>query len=320
MYKKFIFFVFLVINFIALPVLQAHDKIEPSKPMNLEELTSAFGWDLENAKITTQKIADNLYVLFGIGGNIAVSLGEDGVFIVDDQFPQVMPKIKEAISEIGGGDINFAVTTHWHFDHAEGNLTLGPEGTWLVAHQNSREMMKDDHVINLVLAAYEQKAYPESAWPDVTFKDEMQFHLNGQQIDLFHFGPAHTTGDAAVVFRGANAVHMGDVFNNAGYPFIDSGNGGELEGLIKFCQETLKRIDSDTIVIPGHGPVADYQAMQDYVDMLITVRDRLKKQIEQGATLEEVMAAKLTAEFDEQKGDSRMFIDRAYHSMAHTHD
>ena len=122
MYKKFIFFVFLVINFIALPVLQAHDKIEPSKPMNLEELTSAFGWDLENAKITTQKIADNLYVLFGIGGNIAVSLGEDGVFIVDDQFPQVMPKIKEAISEIGGGDINFAVTTHWPVSYT--HLTL----------------------------------------------------------------------------------------------------------------------------------------------------------------------------------------------------
>lgn len=320
MNKRVILFVLLIINLMALPVSQAHDKIPPSKTMNLEQLTTAFGWNLENAEITTQKIADNLYVLFGVGGNIAVSLGEDGVFIVDDQFPQLMPKIKEAISEIGGDEINFAVTTHWHFDHAEGNLTLGPEGTWLVAHKNSREMMKQDHVINLVLAAYKQNAYPESAWPDVTFKDEMQFHLNGQQIDLFHFGPAHTTGDAAVVFRGANAVHMGDVFNNAGYPFIDSGNGGELEGMIKFCQETLKRIDSDTIVIPGHGPVTNYQAMQDYVDMLITVRDRLKKLTEQGATLEQVIAAKLTAEFDQSKGDSRMFIDRAYHSMAHEHE
>ena len=123
-------------------------------------LLSAFGWDLETAKITTQKLDDGLAVLFGVGGNIGVSIGDDGVFIVDDQFPALMPKIKAAIGELGGEGVDFAVTTHWHFDHAEGNLALGPEGTWLVAHENSREMMKDDHVINLVVAAYEQKGLP----------------------------------------------------------------------------------------------------------------------------------------------------------------
>ena len=297
----------------------AHDKVPGPKPMNLEQLTSTFGWDLDGAEIKTEKITDGLYVLFGVGGNIAVSIGDDGVFIVDDQFPQLMPKIKAAIAKLGGKEINFAVTTHWHFDHAEGNLTLGPDGTWLVAHQNSREMMKQDHVINLVIAAYEQKAYPKSAWPDVTFKDDMQFHLNGEQIDLMHFGPAHTTGDAAVIFREANAVHMGDVFNNAGYPFIDSGNGGTIDGVISFCQEILKQINKDTTVIPGHGPVTDYQAMQDYVDMLIVVRDRIKKLIASGASLEEVIAAKPTAEFDTLKGDSKMFVDRAYHSLEHSH-
>ncbi len=319
MIKVLIVLSFLLNSILLTSAAYAHDKVPGPKPMNLEQLTSAFGWDLEGAEIETQKVADNLYVLFGIGGNIAVSIGEDGVFIVDDQFPQLMPKIKAAIAEIGGGEIKFAVTTHWHFDHAEGNLSLGPDGTWLVAQQNSREMMKQDRIINLVLAAYEQKAYPKSAWPDVTFKSDMQFHLNDQKIDLLHFGPAHTTGDAAVIFRGANAVHMGDVFNNSGYPFIDSGNGGQIDGVINFCQEILKQINKDTIVIPGHGPVTDYDAMQEYVDMLITVRDRIKNLLANGASLEDVIAAKPTAEFDASKGDPKMFIDRAYHSLAHSH-
>ena len=120
----------------------AHDGPPLPENRDLDTLMTEFGWDV-NMEVTTQKITDDLYVLFGLGGNIAVNIGEDGVFIVDDQFPVVMPKIKEAIGELGGDGIDFAVTTHWHFDHAEGNLALGPAGTWLVAHENSREMMQN---------------------------------------------------------------------------------------------------------------------------------------------------------------------------------
>jgi len=295
----------------------SHSGPEIPEPMELNALAQAFGWDFEATEITTEKVADNFYVLFGVGGNIALSVGDDGVFIVDDQFPIMMPKIIEAISEVGGDGVDIAVTTHWHFDHAEGNLALGPKGTWLVAHKNSREMMKDDHIINLVTLSYDQKAYPESAWPDITFDDDMQFHVNGQTIDLMHFGPAHTTGDTAVIFRGVNAVHLGDVYNNTGYPFVDAGNGGQLDGIINFCTETLKQIDKDTVVIPGHGPITDYQALQDYVDMLSTIRDRLVKLIDAGKTLDEVYAAKPTAEFDEAMGDNTGFINRAYMSLTH---
>ena len=295
----------------------SHSGPEVPEPMGLDELAAAFGWNFDETEITAQKITDDFHVLFGAGGNIGVSVGADGVFIVDDQFPQLMPKIKKAIGDLGGDSVDFAVTTHWHFDHAEGNLTLGPEGTWLVAHENSREMMKDDHIINLVSLSYNQKAYPESAWPDITYRKSMQFHLNGQQIDLYHFGPAHTTGDTAIVFRGTNAVHLGDVYNNSGYPFIDAGNGGSLDGIIHFCTETLKRIDKDTIVIPGHGPVTDYQALSDYIDMLTVIRDRIVKLIESGATLEEVYAAKPTAEYDEAQGDNTLVVNRAYMSLTH---
>ncbi len=301
-----------------LPLL-AHGHSGPPvpTPLNLEQLTAAFGWDLDKAEITTQKIDDGLYVLFGMGGNIAVSLGDNGVLIVDDQFPQLMPKIEAAIGALGGSGVDFAINTHWHFDHAEGNLALGPKGTWLVAQANSRAMMLDDHIINLVSVSYEQKAYPAAALPVITFDDNMQFHFNGQKIDLLHFGPAHTTGDTAVIFTGSNAVHLGDVFNNAGYPFIDAGNGGQLTGAISFCEAVLQRIDENTTVIPGHGPVTDYQTLRDYIYMLTTVRERMMALIEAGASLEEVYAANVTREFDEKFGDNSGFINRAYMSLTH---
>jgi cyclase len=294
-----------------------HDAPAVPELMNLDELLTAFSWDLDGAEIKTHKVGDNLYVLFGLGGNIAVSVGDDGVLIVDDQFPQLIPDIKTAIKKIGGDGVDFAVNTHWHFDHAEGNLTLGPEGTWLVSQANSRRMMLDDHVINLVVAAYEQKAYPKSALPTVTFDDTMQFHLNGELIDLRHFGPAHTTGDTAIIFRGSNAVHLGDVYNNAGYPFIDAGNGGSIDGVIEFCSRTLAEIDKNTVVIPGHGPIADYQALSDYIAMLKTIRGRMLALIEEGASLEEVYAAKVTADWDEKNGDNTGFINRSYMSLTH---
>ncbi|MEP1470837.1 MAG: MBL fold metallo-hydrolase [Halieaceae bacterium] len=301
------------------PFTAAHDNADVPAPMALDNLMSAFGWDMSAATITTEKVTDGLYVLFGMGGNIAVTVGDDGVLIVDDQFPELIPQINTAIGELGGNGVDFAINTHWHFDHAEGNLALGPAGTVLVSHANSREMMKGDHLINLVVAAYEQKAYPQDALPVITYKDSMQFHFNGQQIDLLHFGPAHTTGDTAIFFRGDNAVHLGDVFNNAGYPFIDAGNGGGIDGVIEFCSQVLSIIESDTVVIPGHGPISDYDTLQSYVDMLTVVRERLAKLIESDASLEDVYAAKVTAEFDEKFGDNTGFIDRSYHSLTHPH-
>ena len=283
---------------------QAHDGPAVPTPVSLDALLSAFGWDMATAEVTSQKIADDFYVLFGVGGNVAVSLGENGVLIVDDQFPQMMPKLESAIASLGGSGVDFAINTHWHFDHAEGNLALGPGGTWLVSQANSRQMMQDDHVINLVGIAYEQKAYPPAALPVITYDDVMHFHFNGQRVDLMHFGPAHTTGDTAIIFRGTNAVHLGDVFNNAGYPFIDAGNGGTIDGLIRFCSETLRQINEDTVVVPGHGPVTDYATLVAYVEMLTTVRGRMMTLIESGASLEAVYAAKVTAEFDEKFGDS----------------
>ena len=275
---------------------------------NLEE-------SLRTTPITTQTLADNFHVLFGVGGNILVSIGVNGVLIVDDQFPQMVPKYKATIGELGGGKIDFAINTHWHFDHSDGNAVLGPEGTWLVAHENSRQRLLQDNVINLVTQQREQPAYSETALQVLTYDSNMRFHFNGERIDLMHFGPAHTTGDTAVIFRGHNTVHLGDVYNNAGYPFIDADNGGTLSGVIEFCSKVLEQIDAGYIVVPGHGPVADYQALVDYVAMLTTIRDRMAALIASGATLQQVVAARPTSEWDEKKGDPVSFLNRSYASL-----
>tara|TARA_B100000959_G_C14758605_1_gene532302 strand:- start:298 stop:840 length:543 start_codon:yes stop_codon:yes gene_type:complete len=174
--------------------------------------------------------------------------------------------------------------------------------------------MLGDHVINLVSLKYLQKAYPTSALPVITYDDTMQFHFNDEQIDLLHVGPAHTTGDTAVIFRGNNAVHLGDVFNR-GYPFIDADNGGDLGGMIVFCQAVLDTINADTVVIPGHGELSDYEGLESYIAMLSTVHARILKLVKRGKSMQEVAAAKVTAGFDDIYGAPSDFVNRSYTSI-----
>ena len=308
-------------------VLGAAASAQEEAELGLEELLERFNWDFDATGVTTEKVGDGLYVLFGVGGNIAASVGEQGVLIVDDMFPQMIPKVKAAIATIqgdgGDGRIDFAVNTHWHFDHAEGNLAVGPDGTWIIAHEHSAEMMATDNPINLVITKYRQQAYPPDARPAITFEDRMGLDFNGERIDLIHAGPAHTAGDTAVIFRNHNAVHFGDVFNNAGYPFIDVDSGGGIDGMIRFCQTILDEIGAEGIVIPGHGPVTDAAALQAYIDMLVTVRERVAELVAEGKSLVEVVAARPTADFDATYGpemQSLGFVDRVYTSLTRDAD
>lgn len=298
-----------IVAFCCSASVQAHEF------MTFDELGAAFDWDLENTEVTVETVAPGIHVIFGVGGNVIASIGDQGVLMVDSQFPQMIPRISAKIEELGGGDIDFTINTHWHFDHADGNPVLGRNGSWIVSQANSRRMMAGAHDIDLVGLVYKQPPYPDEAKPVITYTDHMQFHFNAETIDLLHFGPAHTTGDTAVYFRDSNVVHMGDVFN-AGYPFIDAGNGGDLEGMIRFCSKVLKNINQDSIVVPGHGPVLGYADLADYVEMLEVVRDRISRMIDLGKSLEEVLAATPTKEFDEMYGDPTRLIDRAYASLA----
>ena len=295
----------------------AQDTTTDETAMNLEQLQEAFSWDFDTP-IEVQTVADGLHVFFGIGGNIAVSIGESGVLVVDDQFPEMIPKVNDAIAELGGGAIDFAINTHWHFDHADGNKALGPAGSWIVAHEHSAEMMAKDNIINLVIAKYKQDAYPPDARPVISFGERMTFHFNGGDIELIHAGVAHTAGDVAVIFRKQNAVHFGDVYNKLGYPFIDVDSGGSIDGMIRFCETVYAKLDADTIVIPGHGEVTDMADVAAYIEMLKTVRQRVKALIDEGKTMGEVLAANVTEDLDESFGDvsqSLGFINRVYTSL-----
>lgn len=284
-------------------------------PMEREAFFEAFGWDTDEAEISVEELAPGRYVLFGLGGNIFASIGEQGTLLVDNQLPEIRDRIDAALAELGSEGVDFTINTHWHFDHADGNLSYGPDGTWFIAHEETRRMLTEDRIINMVGVAYEQQAYPPVALPVITFDDRMQLHFNGERIDLIHAGPAHTTGDTAVIFRGHDIVHMGDVFVVGMWPFIDFDSGGDLDGMIRFVRTVLEEIDADTVVVPGHGPVADGAAMAQYLQRLETVRERIATLIEDGADLEAVVAAEPTAGIEGMEGDPMLFIDRAYHSL-----
>ena len=282
--------------------------------------TAANAQDFASARIVTEQVGPGLYVFFGqgegvIAGNMLVSIGEQGVLVVDDMVEGIAPKYKAAIADIGGGEIDFVINTHWHFDHSGGNPLLGPEGVWFVAHENSRAMLQRDNVINLVSQTIDQPAFEIEGLPVITYDTTMRMHFNGHQINLLHPGVAHTTGDTAVILRYRNIVHLGDVFNTGGYPFIDADNGGSLEGVIAFCEAVLAEIEPGAMVIPGHGPVSNYDGLADYISMLKTIRDRMASLIRSGATLEQFIAARPTSDWDATKGDPAMLLDRAYASM-----
>jgi cyclase len=294
----------------------AHDAEPDREPVPGDEVIAKLGID-PNKPVQVQEITKGFYILFGVGGNVLVSSGTDGVLIIDDQFPHMIPRLKEAMKERGDTKVDFAINTHWHFDHAGGNEVLGADGTWLVSQANSRQKLLSDQLINLGLLTVLQTAYPERALPDITFDDTMQFHFNGERIELWNFGPAHTTGDASVYFSGHNTVHMGDVFNMAGYPFVDAGNGGTLDGLVATCQAVLDRIGENAIVIPGHGAVSDRAGLEAYTAMLRHVLTEMTRLIQAGKGLEEIKAAGITQQWDEVKGDPSHFLERSYTSLTH---
>jgi glyoxylase-like metal-dependent hydrolase (beta-lactamase superfamily II) len=286
----------------------------------LATAATAAAQDFGLASIRAEPVGDGLWVFFGdgpdvIAGNMLVSIGEDGVLVVDDQVPGMTPKYEATIASLGGGDIAFVINTHWHFDHADGNALLGEQGVFFVSHENSRTMMMRDKVVNLVDSTVDQPAYARAAWPVFTYDTTMRVHFNGDTIDLMHFGPAHTTGDTAVIFRDRNLVHLGDVFNTSGYPYIDADNGGTLDGVIAFCRAVLRELLPGAVVIAGHGPVSNYEGLEDYVAMLSTIRDRMSSLVASGATLEQVVAADLTSDWDHAMGDPTRLIDRAYAGM-----
>ena len=256
--------------------------------------------DFSKVEIKAEKLSDTTWMLMGAGGNIGVSAGEDGVFVIDDQFAPLTPKIQEAIKKISDKPVRFLLNTHWHFDHTGGNENFGKAGALIVAQENVRKRMSTDGAIEFL--GMKTKAEPKVALPVVTFTRDLAFHLNGEDISAMHAPSAHTDGDAVIVFKKSNVIHMGDTFFNKLYPFIDTSSGGTVDGVIAAADHALKIADDNTRIIPGHGPLATKADLKAYRDMLAKVSGRIKPMVKQGKTLEQVLAAKPTKEFDEVWG------------------
>ena len=273
--------------------------------------------DLSKVEVTATKLADGLHVLFGAGGNIGVSAGKDGVFLIDDQYAPMTAKIRAAVAQITNQPIRFVLNTHWHGDHTGGNENLGGSGSIIVAHDNVRKRMSVEQFIE----AFNERvpAAPAAALPVVTYADSVSFHLNGEEIHCFHLPPAHTDGDSVVHFKKANVIHMGDLFFNGLYPFIDASAGGNVDGMIGAADRVLEMANDATQIIPGHGPMAKKGDLKTFRDMLAGVRDKMKPLITAGKTLAEVQATKPTQAFDEKWGKGflkpEQFVAVAYAAL-----
>lgn len=246
--------------------------------------------------ITTTKLYDNVYALQGAGGNMALQTGKDGLVLIDSSFSTAVPKVKEAIAAISKDSPDALINTHWHYDHTDGNEGMHAAGFSIFAHQKTRERMATPQ--SIAFFHIEMPASPDAALPSITFTDSMQAWHNGDSLDLVHFDPAHTDTDIYIHFHKANVLHMGDTWFNGFYPFIDEATGGRIGGMIDAAQKGLSIADKDTKIIPGHGPLGNKADLQGCHDMLSAIRDKVAALKSAGASEQEAIAKKPTAEFD----------------------
>lgn len=274
--------------------------------------------EFDDVAIETVAVGEGVWMLRGRGGNIGVSAGVDGVLLIDDQYAPLTAKIRAAVGQISDKPIRFVLNTHWHGDHTGGNENLGQAGALIVAHENVRARMGVEQFMEVF-----DRTVPASsgeALPVVTFTDTVTFHVNDEDIRAFHVSWAHTDGDSIIHFPRANVLHVGDVFFNGMYPFIDVGSGGSVDGLIAAVERALALADGETKIIPGHGPLSGRQELVAYRDMLVAIRDRIAPMVAAGRSLEEIQAAKPTASFDEHWGggwiDPAGFVSFVYDSLS----
>jgi glyoxylase-like metal-dependent hydrolase (beta-lactamase superfamily II) len=252
--------------------------------------------DFSKVEVKVERVAPGVAVLFGAGGNIGLSYGEDGNVIIDDQFAPLVPKIEAAVKSVDPDPVRFVINTHWHGDHTGGNEAFGKAGAVIVAHDNVRRRMSVDTFSKRFNSTI--KASPKAALPVVTFAQGVSFHLNGDRIQVVHVDNAHTDGDSLVYWTGANVLHMGDTFfHKVTYPFIDRESGGSIDGMIGAAKRGLALVKPGGKVIPGHGPVASREELQAYHDMLADVRAKVAAAVRAGRTKAQVVASKPTAAY-----------------------
>ncbi|MGB8509703.1 MAG: MBL fold metallo-hydrolase [Pyrinomonadaceae bacterium] len=248
--------------------------------------------DFSKVEMKATKVAGNVYMLQGAGGNIGVSAGPDGILIVDDEFAPLAEKIRAALKAINPGALKFVLNTHYHGDHTGSNFILGREGT-IIAQENVRKRLSVDTIV----LGEAVKASPKEALPVITFNQSVSVHFNGEEIKAIYFPAGHTDGDSVIFFTGSNVVHMGDDFFAGRFPFVDLEHGGSVEGMTKNVSDIIAKLPADVKIIPGHGPLSTLDDLKLYRRMLSETTDVIRKGIAAGRTLEQLKAAGLPDEW-----------------------
>ena len=254
----------------------------------------------QEAQVEVTPLRSSVYMLKGQGGNIGVSVGDDGVFMIDDQYAPMTDKIRAAIKTLSDKPVKFVINTHWHGDHTGGNENFATSGSVIVAHENVRKRLSTDQVMQAFKR--EVKASPDIALPVVTFTEQVGFHLNDDYIQALHVKNAHTDGDAIIHFENANVIHMGDTFFNGTYPFIDVSAGGSLNGVLTAAKRGLALANEETLIIPGHGPLSNKAELQTYLNVLTDINDQFTALRKSGTSAEDILAEGISMDYDEDWG------------------
>lgn len=258
--------------------------------------------DFSAVEITTTQLADGLYLLVGQGGNIVASVGEDGVFLVDDQYAELYDKITAALGALTDQPVKFVVNTHHHGDHNSGNTAFGAAGATIIATEETHDRIRAGFEAP---AQGEARPAPDHALPTLIYEDELTLHFNGETIHIFHPGAGHTDGDTWVYFENAGVLHAGDAFRTTSYQGADVAGGGDIDGIVEVYRELLAEYPADTRLIPGHGVEAPLSALAEHVEMIEAIQGPVEAAKAEGKSLEEVIALNLTADYDERWSSGR---------------
>jgi glyoxylase-like metal-dependent hydrolase (beta-lactamase superfamily II) len=279
--------------------------------------------DFSKVQIKVTNVSGNVYMLEGAGGNMAASVGDDGILLVDDEYAPLADKIVAALQTIAPGKgVRFLINTHYHGDHTGGNAAFGSRGATIIATENLRKRLEDGSSGgNGGAVKFQQAAQPKEALPIITFDDQITVHFNGEAIRVMHFPAAHTDGDSVVYFTKNNVVHMGDEFVRYGFPFIDVKGGGSVQGMIAACEKVAATLPPDVKVIPGHGAVATVDDVRAYTQMMKDTMAAVQKALAEHKTLEQMKQEKILAPWQKYSGNfvnSDAFIDAIYNSLTGT--
>jgi cyclase len=285
-------------------------------------LVSSFAFaqhdDFSKVQIKVTKVAGSVYMLEGAGGNIGASVGEDGIVVVDDQYAPLAEKIQAALKGITDKPVRFVINTHYHEDHTGGNAFFQQQAP-IIAQDNVRKRLENGGTAgNLASVQFEAKPQPKAALPIITFDHDVTVHLNGEDIRALHFPSGHTDGDSVIFFPKSNVVHMGDDFVTYGFPFIDLGGGGSVEGMISALETIVPKLPADVKVIPGHGPVSNLDDVRRFITMLKETREAVDKGIKQGKTLDQLKQEKVLEPWKKWSGDfisSDAFIETLFNDL-----